>query len=368
MSYARKQLVLFVLVTCCVASHAVAEISPTGRPTKQTASKSRTTSKAIPTTTKASLANSRATRSPGLGAFNVGVTQINYANSNVALGAIEDIEMQPGTTYNLFVPIQRNGYTGNLYFASVFSTFQETLAANGKLIALVHDGVGSYASGYVHVQVTAEFDAIPGTQIDFRLMGNEEPNHKTIATQNFTVTIAESQNSYAQIDMSSMQDAVPYYGTGWGFADTIFAMYDSNANGVVDSATGNNNAAFPAQPSLFGPVEGRGYANPHGERANLIVAGTFDDGQLFSIHLKVADDGDVYPIMAMVGDLAAGELLVQDLDGWQFEFEGSFPQNGQSGNIEGSMTFTPFFYDGIANAILGNTVTINFDVELVPDA
>lgn len=356
MSYTIKNLFVAFLLSC-VAGNAVAQLSPTGRPQ----SRGQTTMSLTRETAKA-------TKATGLGGFNVGVSHINFGNSNVTLGNIQDnIELQPGTAYDLLVPINKNGYSGNLYFASVFDTFQDGVAANGTLLATVQPPSNqSFPNSVVYVRINASITAVPGTQIDFRLMGHEVGSNKKIAERHFTVTIAEAQNSYAYLELSMYEDMIPQYASE-GFANTAFAMYDANSNGVVDSAPGNNYAAFPAEPSLFGTTQGRGYANPYGDQANLIVAGTFDDGQVFSVHLKVVGDS-IYPIMAMVGDISTGELLVQDATGWDFQFEGEFPSNGQSGFIEGNIQFTPIRYHGGLNLIYGNTVSIDFDVELVPDA
>ena len=158
------------------------------------------------------------------------------------------------------------------------------------------------------------------------------------------------------------------YTTGYASCSNIMAVYDSNNNQIIDFADGLNNTPFPGFPIAGGGSNaGRAYAAPHGEQANIIVAGQYGPTEWVSLHLQVKPDGQVQPIQLLVGDFLTGEVMIQDASGWSFNFTGMLPDGGQPGFIAGYISSSPFTYDGVENVILGNQVEFTFDVALHSD-
>ena len=161
------------------------------------------------------------------------------------------------------------------------------------------------------------------------------------------------------------------YSNGEAPVYDVFAIYDTNQNGFIDFEVGNNNVPFPGfLASVNQVVSGRGYANPYGSQANIIVAVRYNSSgyEWLALHLRVSPNGQVVPIQALVGNFANGAILIQDLGGWSYAFDGELPDNAQNGFIEGSIAFDPFLYDGLDNTIYGNHIELYFDVALEPDA
>ncbi|MCA9199863.1 MAG: hypothetical protein KDA87_20125, partial [Planctomycetales bacterium] len=225
------------------------------------------------------------------------------------------------------------------------------------------------------IEITAGPNAVQGTYSPAVYALIKEPNGQQAYTHDhsFQVNIenaaaADPIDNFASLQFSNLQDTSPMYTNGMANVQQSFAVYDSNQNGIIDSEAGYDNTPFPGFPVAGGGANvGRAYAMPYEERANLVVAAQYGPFEWVAVHFRIRDDGNVVPIQALIGDFTTGEIMIQDLAGWTYDVSGSLPANGQNGHFSGSISFDPFYYDGVANYILGNHVEFAFDVALESD-
>ena len=377
---------LFVLLTISLGlfaqATAFAEIKPTGRQKKPTTNLRLTQSntvpllqqvkeKAYPTPTKAPIAGPIKSAS-NTGDLVIATTEIptsdsisfNFSTNNVTLARGES------ATINVTVNADAEWLNGNQpkhFFLAISEEPEGVQATASRVLA---------STAGFSIEVTAGPNAEIGshTLTLFALHLETNSSQSYTVDHNFTVNIEEAvgmdpADNLAEIQVGQLADAdYGLYTNGWLTVTDSFAMIDSNSNGIIDAATGANNTPFPGFPVAGGGANaGRAYANPHGTRANIVVAAKYGTSEWIALHLYLDNNGIMTPVQALIGDIATGEIMIQDASGWTYEFNGSLPTGNLNGFLAGQISFTPFFFDAESNTIVGNTIEFSFDMALEND-
>lgn len=152
----------------------------------------------------------------------------------------------------------------------------------------------------------------------------------------------------------------------------VGAVFDDEADFVVNVVEGNNNLPYPLAPTvdIFGGwtlQSGRGYAS--GSR--FIVWSLLEGGSQFvAVHFSMNANYELTPTLMLAGDFTQPYGVVMQtsqFSGWSIE-DGLTPESDSPGFLRGWVSGTPFFQDPSGwNTVWSSPLTFEFDVLMYDD-
>jgi len=153
-----------------------------------------------------------------------------------------------------------------------------------------------------------------------------------------------------------------------GTLNQVGALYDNEADHVVNVESGSNSVIYPRWPFFFqngtwSLQTGRRYA----DNARLIIWGLVNATQFVAVHMNVATNGDLTPALLIAGDLNS-DGTVLSTDEFEYQMSGSLPSSSGPGRLQGTVDAVPFFEEpNLSGNLWANRITFTFDVPVYND-